>query len=127
MILADTSVWIDHFRKENLALAQLMHARQLYIHPWIIGELACGNLPQREIVLRFLHNLPQAAVMRDRDVLAFIERNRAWGAGVRYVDMHLIASAFVENLSLWTRDRRLSELAARMGREAKLGADGFVI
>lgn len=126
MILADTSVWIDHFRSKNRNLGQLMSSKQLCIHPWIIGELACGNLPQRLSMLRFLQNLPQATVLRDREVLLFIEQNRVWGKGVRYIDMQLIASAAVGDFKLWTRDRRLAVLAERMGREAKAGADGFV-
>ena len=112
MILVDTSVWIDHFRSTDLVLAALLDAKQVIVHPFVIGELALGTLAQRETLLESLQELPQAGVATDREVLHFIDKNRLFGLGIGYVDVHLLASAaLTENATLWTLDKKLARFA----------------
>jgi predicted nucleic acid-binding protein len=92
VILVDTSVWVDHLRAGDRALAGLLEAAKVLAHPFVIGELALGNLPRRDQALRELQDLPQANVATDREVLYFVDRHRLFGLGVGYVDAHLLAS-----------------------------------
>ena len=92
MILVDTSVWVDHLRRGDEALAGLLEAGRVLAHPFVIGELALGNIPRRDLVLRALQDLPQANVATDREVLYFIDRHRLFGLGIGYVDAHLLAA-----------------------------------
>ena len=116
MILVDSSVWIDHFRRPSAELAALLTARVVMIHPFVVGELACGHLPKREAVLTALANLPLAPVLPHSEVLAFVERHRLMSRGIGWVDMHLLASTTVAGrVSLWSRDKRLSAAAAERG------------
>jgi predicted nucleic acid-binding protein len=115
MILVDTSVWADHLRAGEPELVDLLGAREVLAHPWVIGELALGNLGQRDAILAGLRDLPQTAVASDDEVLAFIERNRLAGLGIGYVDVHLLASARLNAVPLWTRDMRLKAVAEGMG------------
>ena len=116
MILADTSVWIDHLRNGDSALASLLARNEVLIHPMVIGEIACGNLRNREEILRFLAGLPEIPSASNREVLLFIERNQLMGQGIGYIDAHLLtATSLAKPALLWTRDRRLMRLAARMG------------
>lgn len=108
MILVDTSVWIDHLRVRDKILVQLLLAERVLGHPFIIGEIALGHLPQRRQVLSSLRDLPQAIVASQDEVLNLIERERLFGFGIGYVDAHLLAATrLTEGASLWTRDRRL--------------------
>lgn len=112
MILVDTSVWVDHLRAGDAKLAALLDAARVLVHPFVIGELACGNLSRRGEVLRLLHDMPAAPVALDAEVLVFIERHRLMGRGIGYVDAHLLASAaLAEPAQLWTRDQRLGAVA----------------
>ena len=112
MILVDTSVWIDHLRAMDAALAAALEAGAVVIHPFVVGELACGNLTNRVVVLGLLQDLPQAPVASDGEVLAFIEARALMGRGLGYIDVHLLASAALgADTQLWTRDRRLAEAA----------------
>jgi predicted nucleic acid-binding protein len=116
MILVDTSIWIDHLRAGDQTLSTLLNDGHVATHPFVIGELACGNLRQRSEVLRLLDALPKVPVASDREVLYFIERNRLMGRGVGYVDAHLLtATALGDGLRLWTRDRRLNDVAVDLG------------
>lgn len=116
MILADTSVWVDHLRARNKALADLLEAGLVLAHPFLIGELALGNLRQRELVLGTLQNLPQARVATDTEVLHLIDQNRLFGLGIGYVDAHLLAAARITGgVTLWTRDKRLHGVANQLG------------
>ena len=109
MILVDTSVWIDHFRKLNARLAHLLQLNQVAIHPFVVGELACGNLPDRVETLRLLDSLPKAPVASDQEVRQMIEHRSFHGTGLGWVDMHLLASVLLmQNGQLWTMDRRLA-------------------
>ena len=116
MILADTSVWVDHLRTGDQALAALLDAGTVLAHPFIIGELALGNLRQREIVLNALASLPHATVATDAEVLHFIERHALPGRGIGYIDAHLLAAAkLTAAAALWTNDKRLHSVAVQLG------------
>ena len=119
MILADTSLWIDHFRKGDAEFAALLDAGEVLSHPFVIGELAMGNLRDREVVLRELGRLPRAVVAHPEEVLALIAQAQLHGQGLGYVDGCLLAATRLSaEARLWTRDRRLAEVAARMGLAA---------
>ena len=121
MILVDTSVWVDHLRDGTPALAAALERGEVLMHPFVLGELACGNLKNRKEVLRLLGELPAAPVATDTEALAFIERRALMGQGIGYVDVHLLASvALAGTARLWTHDRRLAEVAAGF----KLGSAG---
>ena len=115
MILADTSVWVEHFRTGNAALSRLLHDRRVLTHPYVVGELACGNLSHRSEILESLMRLPSAPVASHSEILYFIEQNRLMGLGIGYVDVHLLASAALEPpTQLWTRDKQLATAAKGM-------------
>lgn len=116
MILVDTSVWVDHLRSGDAGLAALLNSSQVLMHPFILGELACGNLRQRVDVLTLLGDLPQATVARDEEVLFFIERHALMSRGIGYVDTLLLAAVALDGgARLWTRDQRLHALAGELG------------
>lgn len=116
MILVDTSIWIDHLRKGNHQLAELLNNGSVLAHPWVTGEIALGHLAQRTEILGLLHNLPQATVASDLEVLAFIEKRQLSGRGIGYVDAQLLAATLLTpGAGLWTRDKRLAETAAQLG------------
>lgn len=115
MILVDTSVWVDHLRKGSPALAAALEEERVLMHPFVLGELACGNLRNRGEVLRLLGDLPVAPAVTDPEVLAFIERRALMGRGIGYIDVHLLTSAVLAGPAwLWTRDRRLATVAAEL-------------
>ena len=111
MILVDTSVRVEHLRHGLPRLATLLQEGEVLIHPWVIGELACGNLRNRSQVLELMQGLPAATVASDAEVLLLIERDRLMGRGIGYVDAHLLASARLSHCWLWTQDRRLAAVA----------------
>lgn len=116
MILVDTSVWVDHLRKSDRGLAELLTASNVLMHPFVIGELACGNLRKRDQILALLKNLPRAGVATDNEVLFFIERHTLMGRGLGFVDVHLLASVALHGTArLWTRDKRLRAAADSLG------------
>ena len=104
MILVDTSVWIDHFRHRNEALAARLERGDVVTHPFVIGELALGGLHQATKTLALLAELPACAVVSQADALALVERRSLAGSGIGWVDVHLLASALVDRLPLWTLD-----------------------
>ena len=115
MILVDTSIWVEHLRRGAPALVQRLEEGQVCIHPFIVGELACGTLNARRQILDLLRALPQVPVADDEEILMFIEHHRLMGRGIGYVDVHLLASAQItDGTLLWTRDKRLGEIAAEM-------------
>ncbi len=115
MILVDTSVWVDHLRRGDERLADLLNRSQVLIHPFVTGELACGNLRQRDEVLRLLSDLPQAVVATQEEVLHLIESKKLMGLGIGFIDAHLLAStALSDSAAIWTRDRRLLEVARKL-------------
>jgi predicted nucleic acid-binding protein len=115
VILVDTSIWVEHLRRGLPRLATLLQEGSVLIHPWVIGELACGNLRNRRDVLELLQGLPAAVVASDSEVLLLIEREQLMGRGIGYVDAHLLASAKLSQCQLWSQDRRLSVLARERG------------
>jgi len=117
MILADTSIWIQHLRDGNAVLRKLLEQGQVLSHPFVISELALGNLKQRDVVLSALQDLPKATVAGDEEVLQYIWNRALFGLGIGYVDAHLLAAVqMTPEALLWTRDRRLSRLAAKLSR-----------
>jgi len=116
VILADTSVWVDHLRASDKALATLLNAGAVLAHPFVIGELALGNLRQRETVLNALSDLPRASIATDAEVLHFIDRHTLFGHGIGYVDAHLLAAVqLTAGAVLWTKDKRLHSVAVERG------------
>jgi predicted nucleic acid-binding protein len=115
VILVDTSVWVEHLRHGLPRLATLLQAGEVLIHPWVIGELACGNLRNRSQVLDLLQGLPAAMVASDTEVLLLIEREQLMGRGIGYIDAHLVAAARLSHCRLWTQDRRLAAVAQEQG------------
>lgn len=115
MILVDTSVWVDHLRLGDGQLAGLLAQAVVLMHPFVIGEIACGSLRDRAAVLGLLHGLPAAVVAEPAEVLGVIERHRLHGQGIGYVDVHLLAAvALTSGARLWTRDQRLRSAASAL-------------
>ena len=116
MILVDTSVWVDHLRDGVPDLSTLLEAGQVLMHPFVLGELACGNLRNRREPLDLLARWPAAPVATDPEVLQFIEHRSLMSRGIGYVDVHLLAAACLHPTSrLWTRDQRLATIAKELG------------
>lgn len=112
MILVDTSVWTDHLRKSEPVLIAALEAGRVLMHPFVVGELACGNLNNRGELLSLLRDLPPAPVATDVEALGFIDRHELMGRGIGYLDVHLLASvALAGPARLWTRDKRLAIVA----------------
>ena len=108
MILVDTSVWIDHLRTGDDELVQQLNNNSVLMHPFVLGELACGNLNKRREVLTLFKDLPGSPVATDDEVLFFIEQHKLMGRGIGYIDTHLLAAvALNSSARLWTRDKRL--------------------
>ena len=115
MILVDTSVWIDHLRSGNERLSQLLDSGRVLTHPFVIGELALGNLRDRAVVLEHLSNLPRASVATDEEVLHLVERHGLFGIGIGYVDAHVLAATrLAEDGLIWTLDKRLRAAASKL-------------
>ena len=116
MILVDTSVWIEHLRSGDSTLVSLLNTGQVLVHPFVIGELALGNLRQRDVILDTLNNMPRAKVATDEEVLAFINKSKLYGLGVGYIDAHLLTSVrLTPGTRLWTQDKRLNVAANQLG------------
>lgn len=116
MILVDTSVWVDHLRRGDARLSTSLETARVLAHPFVVGEIACGSLSDRTVVLELLRDLPMAAVAEAEEVLDFLDRQRIHGKGLGYVDVHLLASVVLTpGARLWTRDRRLREIAMSLG------------
>ena len=111
MVLVDTSVWVSHLRDGNAQLADLLNDGKVLSHPLIVGELACGNLKDRAVILSFLQLLPMSIEAEHEEVLSFIASNRLMGKGMGYVDVHLIASAVLTGIPVWTLDKKLAQIA----------------
>jgi len=121
MILADTSVWVDHFRKRNAALSRELQRNNISIHPFIITELVLGNLPDRQNAMSSLDRLPMVKVAQVREVRRLIETHSLFQRGIGFVDAHLIASTLITpHTVLWSRDRRLQDVAGTLGLTANI-------
>ena len=121
MILADTSIWIDHFRSGNKELRTLLNQGQIVIHPFIIVELALGSLKERTATLTLLDLLPQAPLARLSEVRSMIDARHLYNLGIGLTDAYLIASIFLGSSTfLWTKDKRLRRAAEALGIYADL-------
>lgn len=114
MILVDTSVWADHLRGSEPGLVALLNEDSVLIHPFVIEELACGNLPRRKETLDLFHALPAAPVAEHREALEFIANHRLHGTGLGSVDVHLLASARLVGARVWSKDKVLCREAKRL-------------
>ena len=116
MILVDTSVWIDHLRNGNKQLGYLLNGVEVLGHPFVTGELACGNMNNRSEVLELLAKLPTASVATPDETLFLIEQHQLMGSGIGYIDAHLLASvSLTAPAKIWTLDKRLSRVAIELG------------
>jgi len=111
MVLVDTSVWINHLRKSEPRLKKLLLKGDVYCHPFVIGELACGSIKNRQEIISLLQSLPSTRTIVDAEFLYFIDKNKLYSQGVGYVDIHLLASSRLESVKLWTEDKRLNNIA----------------
>ena len=115
MVLVDTSVWINHLRDSDQHLQKLLFDGDVVCHTYIIGELACGNIKNRKEILSLLQDIPTSPTIEFPEYLYFIEQNQLNGKGIGYVDIHLLASAKLGQVPLWTADKRLQIAAVNLG------------
>jgi predicted nucleic acid-binding protein len=116
VILVDTSIWIDHWRTGDERLMRLLEAGQVLVHPFVVGELSLGNLLHRQQVLTALQDMPQATMATNTEVMGFIDQATLAGSGIGYIDAHLLAAVrLTPGSQLWSRDKRLSAVAVRLG------------
>ena len=115
MVLVDTSVWVDHLRKGDIGLDSLLDDGHVVCHHFIIGELACGNLQNRSQILSLLQALPLAVQSEHDEVMQLIENYRLMGSGLGFIDVHLLASAILSDVLIWTYDKKLNQIAVEMG------------
>jgi hypothetical protein len=115
MILADSSIWIDHFRGRQSTLAPLLVEEQIVMHPGVIGEFDLGSLKNRRQVLHDLQLLPQIAQASDHEIMEWIERRRVFGKGIGWLDAHLLLSCILSGTELWTNDKPLASVARSCG------------
>ena len=115
MILADSSVWIDHFRRGNRALVTALQEGSVVVHPFVIGELACGTMRRRAEVLEDLARIPHIAAAEHEEVMALVDGRRLAGTGIGWIDAHLMAAALIARVDLWTLDRALGDAWNRIG------------
>lgn len=115
MVLVDTSLWVEHLRRGRPDLSERLEAGEVACHPFVVGELACGELRRRGEILLLLQALPQSPLAEHEEVLRFVEQHRIFGSGIGWIDAHLLASALLEEIPLWTLDGRLAAAALRLG------------
>ena len=114
MVLVDTSVWVSHLRQTHAGLVDLLNDGEVVCHPFVVGELACGNLENRTIICALLEALPTTVPVEHKEVLAFIKGYNLMGKGLGYIDVHLLASAILAGLPIWTFDKKLARAAHRL-------------
>ena len=117
MVLVDTSVWVAHLCEGNIGLEILLNDSSVVCHPFIIGELACGNLKNRAEILSLLNALPMATHAEHEEVMQFIANYNLMGKGLGYIDIHLLVSAMLTKIPLWTLDKRLNRVSSILGLE----------
>lgn len=118
MILVDTSVWVEHLRRGNARLEGLLNDGLVLVHPFVIGELALGRLKRRTEILGLLKEMPRAEAASHDEVLEFVDRHELAGTGVGWIDVHILVSAALSSVALWTLDRRLAIAAGRLALSA---------
>ena len=114
MVIVDTSIWVTHLCQGSRQLEKLLMDAEVMCHPFIIGELACGNLKNRNEIISLLQSLPMVPTIEFDEFLFFIDRNHLMGKGVGFVDVHLLASAQLTGIPLWTADKRLKSAADQL-------------
>lgn len=114
MVIVDTSLWVRHLRSGDRHLSSLLEDGEVVSHPFIVGELACGNLKNRKEVLSLLQALPMLPAVEHDEALFFIEKNKLMGSGIGLVDVHLLASARLSRIPLWTSDGKLRSAADKL-------------
>jgi len=114
-MLVDTCLWIDHLRRGHPSLVSHLEAGEVETHPFVVGELACGDLERRDEILSLLTSLPQVTEAEHEEVLALIQKKRLYGCGLGWVDAHILASVMLSGTTLWTVDKRLANQARRLG------------
>jgi predicted nucleic acid-binding protein len=112
--LVDTSVWVDHFRADSPGLRLLLDQDLVMCHPLIIGELACGNMKHRSEVLASLAVLPITPTIEHEELLTFLNNHKLFGQGLGWIDVHLLASAVLDRVTLWTHDISLRQAAKKL-------------
>jgi predicted nucleic acid-binding protein len=120
VILVDTSVWVQHLRRGDPRLVDLLGQEQVVCHPFVIGELAMGSVKNRTTILTLLHRLPSTDVATHKDVLALVERRGLHGAGLGWIDAHLLTAALLAGTRIWTIDRALASAARGIDIDAHL-------
>jgi predicted nucleic acid-binding protein len=115
MVLVDTNIWINHFRKSDSDLQAVLNLGSVFCHPFVIGELAAGNLKNRVEILGLFQSLPSTPVVEPSEYLAFVEARKLMGKGLGFVDIHILASAVLSGIPLWTGDKRLAKAADVLG------------
>lgn len=115
MVLVDTSIWIDHFRSSNTELRTLLLENQVFMHPLVIGELACGNLRDRLTTLSFLNSMPRPTTASDSEAHHSIESVKLYGKGIGFLDVHLLSSCKLTGCTIWTNDKALAAMADNLG------------
>jgi predicted nucleic acid-binding protein len=118
-VLVDSSVWVDHLRRGNAALASSLQAAEVWCHPFVIGEIAYGHLRRRREILSLLRALPRAPLAGHDEALAFVEAHDLASSGIGWIDVHLLASTRLANIPFWTRDKRLASVARDLGIAAQ--------
>ena len=119
MVLVDTSVWVNHLRTIDKHLEKLLLNGKVVCHTHIIGELACGNIKNRKEIISLMRSLPMASLIEFEEFLYFIEQHQLNGKGIGFVDVHLLASAQLSQIPLWTEDKRLMKMAAELNLKYK--------
>ena len=114
MVLVDTSLWVDHLREGNARLEAELNEGTVVCHPFIVGEIACGTIRNRKEILSLMQSLPMAETVEQNEVLQFIEHNKLAGKGLSYVDIHLLASAVLTRVPLWTLDKKLKQASVKL-------------
>jgi hypothetical protein len=116
VILVDTSVWVDHFRRGSAALVALLDRGEVVTHPFVVGELACGRMRARRQILAMLGGLPSVPTLSHAEAMHFLDAHHLDGAGLGWIDVHLLAAAALSEVPLWTLDRRLGAANAKVAK-----------
>jgi predicted nucleic acid-binding protein len=114
-VLVDTSIWVQHLRRGEPRLVAMLEAGEVICHPFVIGELACGQLGNRREILALMSALPQARVADQAELLHLIDEHRLYGRGLGWVDVHLLGSGLLSSCDLWSSDKALQDASRRIG------------
>ncbi len=120
LTLVDTSVWVRHLREGDKELTLLLENGLVACHPFIIGEIACGGMKNRQTIISLLNDLPSTCLLEHDEVMEFIERRNIMNKGIGYVDVHILGSALVSDTPLWTLDKSLRKIAGALSAEYKI-------